>query len=171
MSDLCDLCGPYRWRTAPEASDCSWPWADHLVLWSLRQSRCCTSGSSRSLLGQTAASQAQDERETHSSWTTDIVQAHIQLFTVVKKKFWTPLKLLHNLIYISTTHEVWLHQTDTEKYTYFVKKKEVTKLSSCTCPGCIILLKHPVARITWGAILKEIALGVILRRDIYCNMH
>lgn len=75
------------------------------------------------------------------------------------------------------THEVWLHQTDTEKYTYFVNMKvigEVTKLSSCTCPGCvasgIILLKHPVARITWGAILKEIALGVILRSDIYCNM-
>lgn len=58
-----------------------------------------------------------------------------------------------------------------------VNKKEIgeiTKLNSCTCPGCvargIILLKHPVARITWVAILKEIALGVIFRSDIYCNM-
>lgn len=57
------------------------------------------------------------------------------------------------------------------------KKKKIgeeTKLNSCTCPGCvargIILLKHPVARVTWVAILKEIALGVILRSDIYCNI-
>lgn len=62
-----DISAPHRWRRVQEASDCSWPWAAHLVHGSPHQSCCYTSGSSRTPPGWKAGRQTDRQTDDEMS--------------------------------------------------------------------------------------------------------
>lgn len=62
VGELCFQQHTYGWRKVPEASGCSSPWAGPPLLWSLHQSRCCTSENSQSPPDQTAANKKKNNQ-------------------------------------------------------------------------------------------------------------